>query len=582
MKENEFLKRLIRKSKEIPKPLKEKISKLIKKKSYKRWKEVLRLLYDSHSTKEPKGLGGYMRQVIKKMKQVDGKHLYKIRKIERKSNFGQVKGDDLEQPDDWEDPRVEERIDREVELWQLMIEEEDARQRREVRRRGLIAASKAANKARGIKINKLINSILRNRKPQHFGKKKIKRKSKMSKKVPESLKKKCRKLKVRLTVKRGKKRVYKSVKVLKKQCKTAMKKKKKVVKRKRKFGAARKSHRVVPQMSNGFGRPYFGYVTSSRQSRFGSRRPEFHYPEHVLKGYNTAKTNKKFRFGRPHRHPLRYSHYNPAKTDKKYRFGKSKKIKDDRFRDFKKVPLTKEEIDFVKSNTVGLKNNKEIQKFCLLAAKVGKRDLNTNKILLTEKDKKFLIDHGFPSITLRLMHYCGLNPKTCAARYLGGMVGLGVLGGTIAGVYQNWDEIKRRFRKKTKENIAKDEFINMFNDYSFFLERAYNLGTKSSSLGSEQKTELLGLILRFLEKGGMSKEQIDNLGKDFEDKLLEIFERSFFDGVKRIGHRNAYVITWIIQEIKYGGVSLEMLRKGAVSVLYPGTNSYIHFYFPTW
>ena len=180
------------------------------------------------------------------------------------------------------------------------------------------------------------------------------------------------------------------------------------------------------------------------------------------------------------------------------------------------------------------------------------------------------------------MHYCGLNPKTCAARYLGGMVGLGVLGGTIAGVYQNWDEIKRRFRKKTKENIAKDEFINMFNDYSFFLERAYNLGTKSSSLGSEQKTELLGLILRFLEKGGMSKEQIDNLGKDFEDKLLEIFERSFFDGVKRIGHRNAYVITWIIQEIKYGGVSLEMLRKGAVSVLYPGTNSYIHLYFPTW
>ena len=29
---------------------------------------------------------------------------------------------------------------------------------------------------------------------------------------------------------------------------------------------------------------------------FGSRRPEFHYPEHVLKGYNTAKDCKKYRF----------------------------------------------------------------------------------------------------------------------------------------------------------------------------------------------------------------------------------------------------------------------------------------------
>ena len=45
----------------------------------------------------------------------------------------------------------------------------------------------------------------------------------------------CKKLGVRLTVKRGKKRVYKSVKVLKAQCK---RKKKKKVKRKRKFGMA--------------------------------------------------------------------------------------------------------------------------------------------------------------------------------------------------------------------------------------------------------------------------------------------------------------------------------------------------------
>ena len=49
----------------------------------------------------------------------------------------------------------------------------------------------------------------------------------------------CKKLGVRLTVKRGKKRVYKSVKVLKAQCKRkAKKKKRKVVKRRRKFGQA--------------------------------------------------------------------------------------------------------------------------------------------------------------------------------------------------------------------------------------------------------------------------------------------------------------------------------------------------------
>jgi hypothetical protein len=49
----------------------------------------------------------------------------------------------------------------------------------------------------------------------------------------KSLKALCKRLGVRLTVKRGKKRVYKSVAVLKRQCSN---KKKKVVKRKRKFG----------------------------------------------------------------------------------------------------------------------------------------------------------------------------------------------------------------------------------------------------------------------------------------------------------------------------------------------------------
>tara|TARA_X000000368_G_scaffold402608_1_gene376697 strand:- start:45 stop:452 length:408 start_codon:yes stop_codon:yes gene_type:complete len=58
----------------------------------------------------------------------------------------------------------------------------------------------------------------------------------------------CKRLGVRLTVKRGKKRVYKSVTVLKAQCKRKAgkkkkKKKKKKVKRKRKFGAHRVSER---------------------------------------------------------------------------------------------------------------------------------------------------------------------------------------------------------------------------------------------------------------------------------------------------------------------------------------------------
>jgi hypothetical protein len=71
----------------------------------------------------------------------------------------------------------------------------------------------------------------RKRKKSSFGKK--------AKKPSAALKKLCKKHKVRLTVKRGKKRVYKSEKMLKKQCKTAMKrKKKKTVKRKSRYGHA--------------------------------------------------------------------------------------------------------------------------------------------------------------------------------------------------------------------------------------------------------------------------------------------------------------------------------------------------------
>ena len=135
-------------------------------------------------------------------------------------------------------------------------------------------------------------------------------------KISQSLKKKCKKLKVRLTTKRGGKRVYKSIKVLKKQCEKAMKK------GKRKFGASRRSGRVVPRKSH-FGRPYFGYTVGGTV-RFGSRRPEFHYPEHILKGYNTAKDCKKYRFGsrRPEFHYPEHvlKGYNTAKNCKKFRF----------------------------------------------------------------------------------------------------------------------------------------------------------------------------------------------------------------------------------------------------------------------
>ena len=53
----------------------------------------------------------------------------------------------------------------------------------------------------------------------------------------KSLKGLCKKLEVRLTVKRGKKRVYKSVAVLKRQCSNKKKKKVKRKRRRRKFGS---------------------------------------------------------------------------------------------------------------------------------------------------------------------------------------------------------------------------------------------------------------------------------------------------------------------------------------------------------
>ena len=59
----------------------------------------------------------------------------------------------------------------------------------------------------------------RKRRKSSFGKK--------SKKPSAATRRMCKKLKVRMTLKRGKKRVYKSESMLKKQCKKAMKRRKK-------------------------------------------------------------------------------------------------------------------------------------------------------------------------------------------------------------------------------------------------------------------------------------------------------------------------------------------------------------------
>ena len=92
------------------------------------------------------------------------------------------------------------------------------------------------NNIKGIDTTQIkINEQGSSKKTRQFGRKKIKRKrNKMKKeKISSSLKKLCKKHGVRLTVKRKGKRVYKSVKVLKGQCKRKTSKKKKVKRRRR-------------------------------------------------------------------------------------------------------------------------------------------------------------------------------------------------------------------------------------------------------------------------------------------------------------------------------------------------------------
>ena len=292
-------------------------------------------------------------------------------------------------------------------------------------------------------------------------------------KISKSLKKKCKILKVRLTTKRGGKRVYKSVKVLKKQCEKAVKK------GKRKFGAARKGHRGVPSRSH-FGRPYFGYTVGGTV-RFGSRRPEFHYPERVLTGYNTAKTNKKFRFGSPHRPPLRYASYNPSKTGKKYRFGQVKPL----LEGYARSEAADEAVGNMFANPIGgflpwsflgtkagnRTNAERIAFFMSSAEKKGKKKMSKeqakkylnimDKIIqkkkISEKEKDFVVSFKlFSKKKLNRTIWCIKNPGKCGGIKfiieIAGQVGLHVaalafLFGGITLVYKVYDYFKGNNRR---------------------------------------------------------------------------------------------------------------------------------------
>jgi hypothetical protein len=95
-------------------------------------------------------------------------------------------------------------------------------------------------------IIKFLNYILKliyNKGLYRFGKKRKKKKrknnfGKKKNKISKNMKQLCKKLGIRLTIKRGQKRVYKSIAVLKAQClkkkRKVKKKKKKVVKKKKK------------------------------------------------------------------------------------------------------------------------------------------------------------------------------------------------------------------------------------------------------------------------------------------------------------------------------------------------------------
>ena len=85
----------------------------------------------------------------------------------------------------------------------------------------------------------------------------------------KSLKALCKRLGVRLTVKRGKKRIYKSVAVLKRQCsnkkKKVVKRKRKKVKRRRRFGMAPPyMHSIIDKVGT-----YIGGIKNGKKHGLG-------------------------------------------------------------------------------------------------------------------------------------------------------------------------------------------------------------------------------------------------------------------------------------------------------------------------
>jgi hypothetical protein len=106
-----------------------------------------------------------------------------------------------------------------------------------------------------------------------FGKRRRRSAKKGGRKPPSALLKKCRKLRVKTTVKRGSKRVYKKVSVLKKLCSRKvrlLKKKKMAMKKKSKFGRVSKSRmggykkRNSMKKMSSMNEMMFGRVSKSR------------------------------------------------------------------------------------------------------------------------------------------------------------------------------------------------------------------------------------------------------------------------------------------------------------------------------
>jgi len=100
-----------------------------------------------------------------------------------------------------------------------------------------------------------------------FGKRRRRSAKKGGRKPPSALLKKCRKLRVKTTVKRGSKRVYKKVSVLKKLCSRKvrlLKKKKMAMKKKSKFG------RVSKSRMRGYHMMPDGKMMANKSMKFGS------------------------------------------------------------------------------------------------------------------------------------------------------------------------------------------------------------------------------------------------------------------------------------------------------------------------